>query len=81
MLGATPQPMPMHPPIRPMTIHGRRMPNRDAVRSLIRPKNGFPTMATRAPIPATSAKLSGLFDPDQRIDLQRQGHQHRREKH
>jgi hypothetical protein len=42
-----------------MTIHGRRMPSRDAVRSLIRPKNGLPTMATRAPIPATSAKLPG----------------------
>ena len=60
MLGANATiPMPREPPIRPMTIHGRRMPSRDAVRSLIRPKNGLPTMATRAPIPATSAKLLG----------------------
>ena len=35
------------------------MPSRDTVRSLIRPKNGLPTMATRAPIPATSARLAG----------------------
>jgi hypothetical protein len=42
-----------------MTIHGRRMPSRDEVRSLILPKNGLPNMATRAPIPATSAKLLG----------------------
>ena len=32
---------------------------RDAVRSLIRPKNGLPTRATRAPIAAISAKLFG----------------------
>jgi hypothetical protein len=51
--------MPREPPTRPMTIHGRRMPSRDTVRSLILPKNGLPTMASRAPIPATSAKLSG----------------------
>ena len=42
-----------------MTIHGRRMPSRDVVRSLILPKNGLPTMATRAPIPVTSARLFG----------------------
>ena len=35
------------------------MPSRDAVRSLILPKNGFPTIASRAPVPATSAKLPG----------------------
>ena len=35
------------------------MPSRDAVRSLILPKNGLPTIATKAPTPATSAKLSG----------------------
>jgi hypothetical protein len=51
--------MPTEPPTRPMTIHGRRMPRRDAVRSLIRPKNGLPNNATRAPIPATSARLLG----------------------
>ena len=51
--------MPREPPARPMTMHGRRMPSCDEVRSLILPKNGLPTMASRAPIPATSAKLSG----------------------
>ena len=50
---------PREPPARPVTIHGRRMPSGDAVRSLIRPKNGLPTMASMAPIPATSARLSG----------------------
>ena len=34
-------------------------PARDEVRSLSLPKNGLPTIATRAPIPATSARLSG----------------------
>jgi hypothetical protein len=47
------------PPTWPITIHGRRMPAHDAVPSLILPKNGLPTMASRAPVPATSAKLSG----------------------
>ena len=42
-----------------MTIHGLRMPSGDEVRSLILPKNGLPNMATRAPIPATSARLFG----------------------
>jgi hypothetical protein len=51
--------MPTEPPTRPVTIHGRRMPSRDEVRSLIRPKNGLPNIATRAPIPATSARLLG----------------------
>ena len=51
--------MPREPPTRPITIHGRRMPSRDPVRSLILPKNGLATMASRAPIPATSARLSG----------------------
>jgi hypothetical protein len=60
MLGASAtMRMPREPPARPVTIHGRRMPNRDALRSLIRPKNGLPTIATRAPTPATSAKLLG----------------------
>jgi len=35
------------------------MPSGDAVRSLIRPKNGLATMASRAPTPATSARLAG----------------------
>ena len=60
MLGASAtMRMPREPPTRPMTIHGRRMPSREAVRSLIRPKNGLPNIATRAPIPATSARLLG----------------------
>ena len=42
-----------------MIIQGRRMPSFEAVRSLIRPKNGLPTMATRAPTPATRARLAG----------------------
>ena len=50
---------PRVPPIRPMTIHGRRIPSRDVVRSLILPKNGLPKMDTKAPIPATSARLLG----------------------
>jgi hypothetical protein len=60
MLGASATTrMPAEPPTRPMTIHGRRMPARAAVRSLILPKSGLPTIATRAPMPATSARLSG----------------------
>jgi hypothetical protein len=51
--------MPSEPPARPITIQGRRMPHREVVRSLSLPKNGFPTMASRAPIPVTSAKLLG----------------------
>ena len=51
--------MPMEPPARPLTIQGRRMPSGDAVRSLIRPKNGLATMASRAPTAATSARLAG----------------------
>ena len=42
-----------------MTIHGRRMPSRDEVRSLILPKNGFPTIASREPIPVTTDRLFG----------------------
>ena len=60
MLGASATTrMPREPPARPMTIQGRRMPSRDEVRSLILPKNGLPNMASRAPIPATSARLFG----------------------
>ena len=60
MLGATATTrMPREPPTRPMTIQGRRMPSRDEVRSLILPKNGLANMASRAPIPATSARLFG----------------------
>lgn len=51
--------MPSDPPVRPMTIQGRRMPRCEAVRLLIRPKNGLLTMASRAPTPVTNAKLVG----------------------
>ena len=67
---------PKEPPTRPMTIQGRRMPSRKEVRSLNLPKNGLPTMATKAPIPVTTAKLLGcLFDANERVDLQGQGDQ------
>ena len=42
-----------------MTIHGRRIPSGDEVRSLIFPKNGLAKIDSRAPIPATSDKLLG----------------------
>ena len=42
-----------------MTIHGRRIPRRDVLRSLIRPKIGLANMASRAPIPVTRARLFG----------------------
>src|SRR5688572_33141744 len=48
---------PKEPPTRPMTIQGRRMPSREEVWSLNLPKNGLPTMANRAPVPVTSARL------------------------
>src|SRR5665647_2750104 len=50
---------PREPPTRPMTIHGRRMPSRDEVRSLIFPKNGLAKIDSRAPVAATSDKLFG----------------------
>ena len=60
MLGASATTrMPREPPTRPMTIQGRRMPSRDEVRSLILPKNGLANIASRAPTPATSARLFG----------------------
>ena len=60
MLGASATiTMPREPPARPVTIQGRRMPSCDVVRSLIRPKNGLATMASRAPAAATSARLAG----------------------
>src|SRR3954471_9758607 len=51
--------IPKQPPPRPRTIHGRRIPHGEEVRSLILPKNGFPTIVNRAPVPATSDKLLG----------------------
>ena len=52
---------PRDPPTRPVTIHGRRIPNRDVVRSLSLPQNGLASMATAAPTPATSARLFGAW--------------------
>ena len=68
-------------PCTPMTIQGLRMPILADVRSLILPKNGFPTRASSAPIPVTNAKLVELIDPHQRIDLQRQRDQQRCDQH
>ena len=47
------------PPTRPIIIQGRRIPNRDVVRSLSRPKSGLPTSATRLPSPVTRPRLAG----------------------
>ena len=53
--------MPRDPPTRPMSIQGRRIPHRDDVRSLSRPKNGLPNIETRAPTPVTRARLLGAW--------------------
>ena len=50
---------PADPPSQPPTIHGRRIPSDEVVRSLILPKNGLATIDTRDPTPATSARLFG----------------------
>ena len=44
--------IPTDPPASPITIHGRRIPNLDVVRSLSRPNNGLPTIATSDPTAA-----------------------------
>ena len=51
--------VPTAPPARPTSIHGRRIPSRDVVRSLSRPKNGLLTIANSDPTPVTSARLRG----------------------
>ena len=51
--------IPDEPASRPITIHGRRMPHREEVRSLILPKNGFATIDNSPPMLATSDKLFG----------------------
>src|SRR5690348_10447015 len=51
--------IPDEPASRPMTIHGRRLPHRQDVRSLILPKNGLATIDNSPPTPATSDKLFG----------------------
>ncbi len=45
----------------PPSIHGRRMPNRERVRSDSRPKNGLATMPNTAPTAAT--RLSDVLAP------------------
>jgi hypothetical protein len=47
------------PPSTPTTIHGRRIPNREVVRSLSLPTNGLPISATSDPIPTTRARAPG----------------------
>jgi hypothetical protein len=69
---------PDEPPSRPITIHGRRMPQREAVRSLILPKNGFPTIVNRAPVPATSDKtVRRSLRAHERVHLEGQGDEQR----
>src|SRR5215213_8712807 len=51
--------IPDEPPSRPITIQGRRIPQREEVRSLILPKNGFATIDNSPPTPATSDRLLG----------------------
>ena len=43
--------IPSEPPTRPITIQGRRMPNREVVRSLSLPNNGFPEHRQQGPDP------------------------------
>ena len=69
---------PREPTTRPMTIHGRRMPSFDEVRSLIFPKNGLAKIDSREPVAATSAKLFGACLIPTSVDLQCQGDQQRR---
>src|ERR671933_1247788 len=51
--------IPPEPASRPRTIHGRRLPHRQDVRSLILPKNGFATIDNSPPTPATRDRLFG----------------------
>ena len=62
MLGATAiVRVPMVPPARPISIHGRRLPSREVVRSLSRPKKGLLTIASSDPTPVTSARFFGAW--------------------
>ncbi len=51
--------MPMVPPARPTSIQGRRLPRREVVRSLSRPKKGLLTSANSEPAPVIRARLRG----------------------
>lgn len=60
MVGATAaMRMPALPPASPTSIHGRRIPRREDVRSLNRPNSGLATMASSEPSPVTRARLLG----------------------
>ena len=72
--------MPREPPVRPMTIQGRRMPSRDDVRSLILPKNGLANIERNAPGAGDERQaVRCLVDPHERVDLQGQADQQGRE--
>ena len=82
MLGASATTrMPSEPPTQ--ADHHPRVvacPAGEVVRSLSLPKNGLANMASSAPTPATSARLLGACSSaDERVDLQRQADQQRRE--
>jgi hypothetical protein len=51
--------VPAAPRTSPVTIHGRRIPNREVVRSLRRPNSVLATMDSSDPMPATMARLRG----------------------
>lgn len=60
MLGAKARSrIPNEPPTRPITIHGRRMPRRDEVRSLILPKNG---LATKGKVTSRGGRKTGAHE-------------------
>ena len=62
MLGATATTrVPAVPPARPTSIHGRRIPSREVVRSLNRPKKGLLTIARSEPTPVTRARFFGAW--------------------
>ena len=72
--------VPTIPPASPISIHGRRMPSRDVVRSLSRPKKRVAHDGQQRPDPGHERQVPrGVVDADQVVDLQRQRHQQRRQ--
>ena len=68
--------MPKDPPARPTIIQGRRIPHRDVVRSLNRPKKGFATRATSDPVAATTDRLEAARSvPTRELTLSAKRHQ------
>ena len=57
---------PSEPPSRPMTIHGRRIPHGEEVRSLILPKKGFATIDNSDVVGHTYQGFEGYFVADVR---------------